>query len=132
MQEIALTEKQRRFLDEYLKDLNGSAAARRMGYSDSSARAVASRFMQAEAVRQGVREALRSAGADDPERVIRELKTVAFAPGSDGSGAEVKLASKLRALELLGKYLGLFDGSARSGEPTVTIVDDVAAADSVR
>ena len=48
------------------------------------------------------------------ERVLRELCDVAF---SEGSG-------KLKALELLGRHLGLFDGRGEKIEP-VTVVEDV-------
>lgn len=61
----------------------------------------------------------------DRAGVLRELGRVAFAAASDASGAEVKLASKLRALELLGKHFGLFDRAAPEGEETVVILDDL-------
>src|SRR5450830_1408987 len=38
---MALTAKQQRFVDEYLKDLNGAQAAIRAGYSKNSARQIA-------------------------------------------------------------------------------------------
>jgi len=36
-----LTDKQRRFVEEYIKDQNGAAAARRAGYDENSARQMA-------------------------------------------------------------------------------------------
>ena len=62
------------------------------------------------------------AGAE-PEDVLRELRSVAFAGASDESGAQVKYASKLRALELLGRYLGLFDGGGKTRKEPVKIVE---------
>ena len=59
------------------------------------------------------------------EQVIEELKAVAFAPASDSSGAELKVAQKLRALELLGKHLGLFEGIGARVLPKVEIREDV-------
>lgn len=38
MMEAELTDKQKRFIEEYLVDFNGAAAARRAGYSEDSAR----------------------------------------------------------------------------------------------
>ena len=59
----------------------------------------------------------------DAQRVLEELAGIAFAvPGEEG-GLPVKVADKLRALELLYKHLGL-DG--QGGVPAVTIVDDIA------
>lgn len=49
---------------------------------------------------------------------------MAFGPGSDEKDAPVKLSSKLKALELLGKSLGIFDGTHRRDLPTVTILED--------
>lgn len=60
-----------------------------------------------------------------PNRVVQELEAVAFGPGSDASGAEVKMASKLKALELLGKHLGLFESRREKDTPGVTIVEDI-------
>ena len=53
------------------------------------------------------------------ENVIAELAGIAF----DGCGLVVKTADKLRALELLYKYLGL--GDRGGGVDKVVIVDDV-------
>ena len=45
---------------------------------------------------------------------------------SGNSGVEVKLADKLKALELMGKNLGLFERGARKEDTgEVKIVDDI-------
>ena len=62
-----------------------------------------------------------------PRRVLAELETVAFAPGSDEKDAPVKLSSKLKALELLGKSLGLFEGTAGRSLPPVSILEDLGS-----
>ena len=59
------------------------------------------------------------------EQVIEELKAVAFAKASDSSGAELKVAQKLKALELLGKHLGLFEGIGARNLPKVEIREDI-------
>ena len=54
------------------------------------------------------------------EHVLDELAEIAFAtPGEEG-GLPVKVADKLRALEMLYKHLGLGDGAKTEG---VVIVD---------
>ena len=116
-----MTEKQQRFLAEYRKDFNGAAAARRMGYTGGSARSMAYRFLRQPEIRQALQDAL-EAPQDDP--VIAELRRLAFSEGSDANGAEVKLSSKLKALELLGKHLGLFDPAAQKPPTPVTIIED--------
>ena len=55
---------------------------------------------------------------------MAELAGIAFDNGcNDGCGLVVKTADKLRALELLYKYLGL--GDRGGGVDKVVIVDDV-------
>lgn len=126
---MPLTAKQTRFVEEYLVDVNGAAAARRAGYAPDGAGNAAWRLLQNREVRQALeaRMAQRAQqGQVKQEEVLLALREVAFAPGSDANGATVKLASKLRALELLGRHLGMFDGGGKS-PATVTILEDVAA-----
>ena len=114
--------KEQTFLTEYLKDFNGAAAARRMGYSEGSARTMASRFLHSEAVRKALATELVK---PSPARVVGELHAIAFSEGSDENGAPVKMASKLKALELLGKHLGLFDPAFQKPPTPVTIIEDL-------
>lgn len=57
------------------------------------------------------------------EQVVAELGQVAFGAADDSGGSAMKYASKLKALEMLGKHLGLYEKQA-GGEP-VRIVDDI-------
>lgn len=58
------------------------------------------------------------------ENVIAELAGIAFDDGcNDGCDLVVKTADKLRALEMLYKYLGL--GDRGGGVDKVVIIDDV-------
>ncbi|WP_283608561.1 terminase small subunit [Faecalispora anaeroviscerum] len=141
-----MTEKQKRFCEEYLIDLNASQAAIRAGYSARSAHSIATENMQKPAVRARIDEALATRSKRtgvNADRVVRELARVAFVnptdvidmesatlkddateddtaavasvkvktiPTADGQGMEreIKMADKLKALELLGKHLGMF------------------------
>ena len=123
-----LNPKQQRFVEEYLVDLNASAAARRAGYSQKSAVYCARRLMQLPHVLTAVEEgkaarSLRTAIRQD--QVLAELYDIATAEASDASGAAVKLTSKLRALELLGKHLGIFEGKNGAGLAKVEIREDL-------
>jgi phage terminase small subunit len=40
-------------------------------------------------------------------------------------GVDIKLADKMRALELLGKHLGMFDGKQADDGAEVQIIDDL-------
>lgn len=54
----------------------------------------------------------------------RKRAAVAYVKNAAGSkGAEIKLYDKMHALELLGKYLGMFDGSADSEKETLAKLD---------
>ena len=102
-----LSDKQRRFVDEYLIDMNGKQAAIRAGYSPDAAAAQASRLLTyanvSEALRQGRDELAKKAGVTQ-EWVIDRLKLVAEKCIDD----EFNPAGANGALNLLGKHLGLF------------------------
>ena len=122
-----MTQKQWLFVREYLVDLNGAAAARRAGYSATGAKNTAWRLLRDPEVRKTVKEEMEKRAHRvqlKQEDVVRELRNVAFAEASDESGAAVKYASKLRALELLGKHMGIFEGRPVAQVP-VRIVEDV-------
>ncbi|QOX64231.1 terminase small subunit [Anoxybacterium hadale] len=80
-----LTVKQQRFVDEYLIDSNATQAAIRAGYSTNTAEQLGYQQLQNSSVRARVDEAL----------AVRSKR-------------EIKFADKLKALELLGKHLGMF------------------------
>ncbi len=141
-----LTEKQRRFVDEYLIDLNATQAAIRAGYSAKTADQQGSRMLANVKVQQVISEKMaersKRTGVNQ-DRVVQELAKIAFLKMTDvvdGQGRikdgadpddlsciesikykhsdtetgssterEVKTASKLKALELLGKHLGMWD-----------------------
>ena len=130
-----MTDKQARFCEEYMIDLNATQAAIRAGYSPKTANEQAARLLANVSIQN------RIAGVS-ADRVVRELAKVAFvnagdlidartaslksdaAPddlaavqsvkvktfGEDGLEQEVKLSDKLKALDLLGRNLGMFNG----------------------
>lgn len=58
-----------------------------------------------------------------------KVKTIPM-PDGDGVEREIRMADKLKALELLGRRLGLFtDNVNLNGDVGVTIVDDIPKAD---
>lgn len=141
-----LTEKQQRFVDEYLIDLNATQAAIRAGYSAKTADVQGSRMLGNVKVQQAISEAMaersKRTGVNQ-DRVVFELSRIAFVKMTDivnsqgvinpeateddlaciesikykeshsDSGTsierEVKVSSKLKALELLGKHLGMWN-----------------------
>ena len=78
----SLTDKQRRFVDEYLIDLNATAAARRAGYAEGSASVEGCRLLVKDKIKRLVAEKRRQV-ADRAEisvaRVLEEYRRIAFA-----------------------------------------------------
>ena len=123
-----MTSRQERFVREYLVDLCAAKAARRAGYSHKNARSIGCRLLKKEEIQREVARAMELEKEDAAlrrEQVIEELKVVAFASASDASGAELKVAQKLKALELLGTHLGLLEGIGARQLPKVEIKEDL-------
>lgn len=103
-----LTPKQARFVEEYLLDLNAAAAARRAGYSEKNADSIAAQLLSKAKVFEAVQNAVaaRSAKAEiTAEYVLENLKRLSERCMSE---KEFAPSAAARALELLGKHLGLF------------------------
>jgi len=74
-----LNDKQRRFVQEYLKDLNGTQAAIRAGYAANSAYSTAERLLRNTEVRKFLKESKREiseACKVDAEYVLRRLHEI--------------------------------------------------------
>lgn len=148
-----LTEKQKRFCDEYIIDLNATRAylaAYPATTKEATAAKSASRMLRngkvAEYIRQRIEDRRRRTEITQ-DRVLLELAAIAFADVAgiiswqDGRiritntedvpeesrkiiagykkgqfGPEVKLWDKLKALELLGRHLGMFDPKKDDGD----------------
>lgn len=101
-----MTDKQRRFADEYLIDLNATRAYKAAYPSvkrDETARANASRLLTYANVQEYIREHMQQRQERvqiTQDEVVNALKELAFGDGKD--------ADRIRALELLGKHLGMF------------------------
>lgn len=98
-----MTPKQELFCQEYLVDLNGAAAARRAGYSIASANDYAAQLLAIEEIEKRIEELMLERGKRvgiNQDFVLSELMLMAR------GGSET---AKIRALELLGKHLHLFN-----------------------
>ena len=138
-----MTKKQKRFIEEYLIDLNATQAAIRAGYSPDTAKSIGSENLTKPDIQARIAKAMaersRRTGVN-ADRVVMELAKIAFVNagdvidaetatlktdaarddtaaiqsvkvktfGEDGLEREIKMADKLKALELLGKHLGMF------------------------
>ena len=158
-----MTKKQKRFIEEYLIDLNATQAAIRAGYSPDTAKSIGSENLTKPDIQARIAKAMaersRRTGVN-ADRVVMELAKIAFVNANDvidmetatvkagalpedtaaiqsvkiktfeedGLEREIKMADKLRALELLGRHLGMFkDKVELSGslETEKTKLDDL-------
>jgi len=111
MSKTGITTKQISFVKEYLKDYNGKQAAIRAGYSEKTAENQASRMLRlvkvAEYLGKRQIEKEKKIGITI-EAIIDELKEIGF---GIVDGEKLKMNDKIKALELLGKHLGMFTES---------------------
>lgn len=108
-----LTEKQKRFCEEYLIDLNATQAAIRAGYSKRTADRIASENLKKLEVQQHLQQLMRQRSdrtGITADEVLRELQRIAM------TETEITGKEKMKALELLGKHLGLFQNNADNSE----------------
>jgi phage terminase small subunit len=76
-----LTDKQQRFVEEYLIDLNATQAAIRAGYSEESARSIGSENLTKPDIQEAISDArarLTEAAQVTQERIVREYAKLAF------------------------------------------------------
>ena len=122
-----LTDKQKRFVEEYLVDLNATQAAIRAGYSEQTAYSIGQRLLKKEAIQQAQNKRSERTQITQDE-VIRRLienvdismgkkATVITIPSKSENGEVVgndvaqfvyEPSAANKALELLGKHLGIF------------------------
>ena len=113
---MALTPKQERFVQEYLVDLNATAAADRAGYKDPNiGRQLITKNSVASAIRKA-QQRVQKRTEITQDMVVEKLAEIALGKATDFAvegypiveGAKNETSSQLRALELLGKHLGMF------------------------
>jgi phage terminase small subunit len=139
-----LTPKQEMFVKEYLVDLNATQAAIRAGYSIKTAKSQGQRLLTNVDVARAIEEANQKRAEKlelSAEWVLENLKNVAvrcqqaepvmvfdYSTKEMVKTGEYQFDSKgaNRALELIGKHLGIFENRLNlTGSVGVKIVDDV-------
>lgn len=123
---MGLNERQNRFTEEYIVDLNATAAAKRAGYSEKTAYSIGQRLLKNVEIQARIEELQKQRSAKvqlDAEWVLQRLKDI-----SDRSMTAVPVevwdhdsrsmvetgeytfdsTGANRATELIGKHLGMF------------------------
>lgn len=102
----ALTEKQRRFVEEYLIDFNGKEAVLRAGYESNNPRRLSHQLLKNVAVKYCI-DAITESRAKDytlkPEYVLNKIQRTIEAAEQESNHNAV-----LRGCELLARHLGMF------------------------
>lgn len=109
---VALTPKQERFVQEYLVDLNATAAAKRAGYSEKRASELGYQLLRKTTVQESIQKAIQERSQRTvvtQDYVIDKLKAIADKQASDAPDSDLKYSSQLKAIELLGKHLGAWE-----------------------
>lgn len=123
-----MTDKQKIFADEYLIDLNATRAYK-AAYpkvkNDNTAGASAARLLRdakiAEYIKERMAERAKRTEVTQDD-VVKELATIGFAKTALVNEFEIKTGDKLKALELLGRHLGMFTDKSEV-KATVSIED---------
>ncbi len=122
-----MTEKQKRFVDEFLIDLNATQAAVRAGYSAETAYSIGAENLKKPEIKRAIEEQLQqihNARTADAQEIIEYLTSVMRGESTaqvvvvEGEGEGCSAArtmekapdekERLRAAELLGKRFGIF------------------------
>lgn len=136
-----LTDKQKRFTDEYIVDCNATQAAIRAGYSPKSASKTGSKLLNNPKVRNYIDKELdviRSKNIADAEEVMcfltqvmrGDVKEPMVLRGENGQVVEMVAFSareRLKAAELIGKRYGIFSENVQvqSSEPVIIFGGDI-------
>ena len=144
MAERNLTDKQRRFCDEYLIDCNATQAAIRAGYSKRRAMQTGNELIHKPNIKAYIDaklEEISSQKTADTKEILEYLTSVMRGRSKsevvvvEGEGEGYSSArkvekapdekEKLRAAELLGKYYGLYKEKVEHKASRVILVDSV-------
>lgn len=140
-----MTEKQKRFCDEYLKDLNATQAAVRAGYSPKTAKQIGQRmltFVDLKSYIDDQLELLHNQKTADAQEILEYLTSVMRGEHTEqtlqlvGDGVQkitdidVSEKERMKAAEMLGKYHALWTERTQvEGVAQVQIIDDIPKGD---
>lgn len=166
-QEVKLTDKQQRFVEEYMIDLNAAQAAIRAGYSVNTAKEIGCENLTKPNIQEAIQKRkieLSEATDITAKRVLEEYAKIAFSdvrelftPDNNlydirqlddktagaissievdvmtmsgmavGDTKKIKMYDKIRALDALGKHIGLFEKDNKQKNLEVTNVIQLGA-----
>jgi phage terminase small subunit len=114
-----LTPKQERFCEEYVIDLNATQAAIRAGYSEKTAKVTASKMLTKANVQERITELkneINTRNGVSADFVINGIKEIAVKAEQENT--------RLKAFELLGRHVGIFERDNRQKNDQLIIVGE--------
>jgi phage terminase small subunit len=102
-----MTDKQTAFISKYCISFNATRAAEEAGYSKKTAYSSGHELLRKPEIREAIQKHIDDTLADDKmilkRKIIDELSSIAFR-----NDDELSETNKIKALELLGKYMVMF------------------------
>lgn len=102
---MALNERQKLFVAEYLKDPNAKGAAIKAGYSEKTAEQIGYQLLQKTSVAEAITKAQQKRERRTEitaDKVLKALSDIGFNEDKE------RTTDRLKALELIGKHLGMY------------------------
>ena len=109
-----INSRQLAFINEYVRTLNATQSAIKAGYSESGARVQGHRLLNIPHIKERIEEELKMRADEckvDTDLILTQLKEIAL-------DNEVLPKDRLKALDLLGRYRGMWNGDGEKNTPT--------------
>ncbi|AGW43661.1 hypothetical protein BTJ35_00660 [Lactobacillus delbrueckii subsp. bulgaricus] len=137
---LKLTIKQKKFADEYIRLGNSTQAAINAGYSKKTARQIGADNLSKAYIREYINEkmdALDKKKTMQIKEIMEELTSIARGEikeerlDKDGNIVETRplFADRLKAMDMLGKRYGMWNGMAQEAASQTVIIDDMTDGD---
>jgi len=128
MKKPKLTPKQKRFVEEYLIDFNATRAAKAAGYSEKTARSLATDVLANPCVQAIIKEKMQKLSERAEltvDYVIDNLREIVRRSMNPPEGQRPNFPAANKALELLGRHRGMFTDRVeirQQGPPPTVII----------
>lgn len=109
-----INSRQLAFINEYVKTLNATQSAISAGYSESGARVQGHRLLNTPHIRERIDKELKMRADEckvDTDLILTHLKELAL-------DSNILPKDRLKALDLLGRYRGMWNGDGEKNTPT--------------
>lgn len=137
---LKLTIKQKKFADEYVRLGNSTQAAINAGYSKKTARQIGADNLSKAYIREYINEKMDALDKEKTmqiKEIMEELTSIARGEikeerlDKDGHIVETRplFADRLKAMDMLGKRYGMWNGMAQEAASQTVIIDDMTDGD---